>query len=107
MVSCWVGWMVVLVMGVLKIVCVVVKLGSTFGSLLLVGRYVGGLEGGNRMSLWGFVGVIAYDMMQLLCIVFQMESSLMCPSDWLLCRRRRLCGYQFSLGWLGLGYLSW
>ena len=86
MVSCWVGWMVVLVTEVLKVVCVVVKLGSTFGSLLLVGRYVGGLEGGNRRSLWGFVGVIACDMMQLLCIVFPKATLEGGSRNWLLCR---------------------
>ena len=70
MVNWWEGWMVVLSTGVLMVACVVVELGSTFGSLLLVGKYVGELEEGNHRSLWGFVGVIACEAMWLPCIVF-------------------------------------
>ena len=54
----------------LVVECVAVGLGSMSCMKLLLGKYVGGLEGENHRSLWGFVGVITCKAMWLPCIVF-------------------------------------
>ena len=54
----------------LVVECVAVGLGSMSCMKLLLGKYVGGLEGGNHRSLWGFVRVITCKGTKLLCTVF-------------------------------------